>query len=69
MVGGIIGAALGVAVYEVVGAIALPLSQTGNPIAGTMSGRFVAHAAVGLGIALGAAFVATENAAAPGAKT
>ena len=65
LLGLILGAALGVVAYEVVGAAALPLSQTGNPIAGTAPARLVASVAIGVGIALGAAFVATEQATPP----
>jgi hypothetical protein len=50
--GGILGAAIGTVVYEFVGAIAFPMSETFRPMAVTMAPRLVAHASVAIFSAL-----------------
>ena len=58
-VGGLIGAALGTVVYELVGAVAFPTSKTELPISHALATRAILHvavatlAAVGSGLALG----------------
>lgn len=54
ILGGLVGALLGTAFYEVIGAIAFPLANTVEPMAQQSGARFLACAAVALGTALGA---------------
>lgn len=55
MVGGLVGAVFGAAIYEVVGATVFPLAQTVEPFSSLSSGaRFLACAAVSVGTGIGA---------------
>ena len=58
LIGGFLGAAVGVMIYEVGGSLLFPLDHTGAPVAATSSARLFAHAAVGVLTALGAAVFA-----------
>jgi hypothetical protein len=51
---GLAGAMLGTFVFEMVGALLLPLAKTANPIAETSSARLLARLCVALFVALGA---------------
>lgn len=55
MWGGLIGAILGAMVYEIVGALALPLALTSQPISLTWGSRLLARLLVSLLVASGAA--------------
>jgi hypothetical protein len=55
LVGGLLGAALGTIIYEIVGALALPTSETARPISATWGTRLFARLCVALGAAAGAA--------------
>ena len=55
VVGGMIGAAIGTAIYEVLGAMFFPLAQTAQPVATESAARLLGHASVNILAALGAA--------------
>jgi outer membrane lipoprotein SlyB len=55
LLGGILGAAAGALVYEMVGALAFPLEGTSNPISATWGTRLLARLAVTILISAGAA--------------
>ncbi|WZO96446.1 hypothetical protein EP7_003439 [Isosphaeraceae bacterium EP7] len=59
--GGVIGALVGTAVYEVVGAMAFPLDETGEAISKSSASRLLARLIVGLSIALGASTAFSES--------
>jgi hypothetical protein len=61
VVGGLLGAALGTALYEVAGSLLFALGGTGEPLAATAPARVLAHATVGVIIALGAAVFAESK--------
>lgn len=46
VIGGLVGAVLGAVVYQVIGALFLPLAETYRPLASTGTARFLAHASV-----------------------
>jgi hypothetical protein len=54
--GGIVGAALGTALYDLFGALAFPLDSTSSPLSTTASTRLLARLAVAIPVALGAAW-------------
>lgn len=58
LVGGLAGAVVGALLYDVVGSAVFPSSRTGGPVATRTSARLLAHGAVGILAALGAAFFA-----------
>jgi hypothetical protein len=52
--GGVVGAALGTALYEFVGALAFPMAETNLPISKQLGARLLAHLAVAVLAAAGA---------------
>lgn len=61
-VGGLLGGAAGTVVYELLGAIAFPVDKTSQPVSATVVTRLIAHLAVGLLAAAGAAMAADPDA-------
>jgi hypothetical protein len=61
LLGGLLGAVAGVAVYQLVGALAFPLDQTTRPISATWATRLFAHLAVATLTAAGAARAAPDD--------
>ncbi len=55
--GGLVGAALGTILYEVLGAMAFPIAETGSPIAATSPTRLLGRVMVTLSAAAGAAIM------------
>jgi hypothetical protein len=60
VLGGLVGGALGAAVYELVGGVAFPLDRTGQPLSISWESRLLARAAVALFVAAGAAAAYAE---------
>ena len=60
-IGGLVGAALGACLYEILGAILFPVAKTGDPLAASGSARFLWHVLVDLLAGLGAAAVANSS--------
>lgn len=60
-VGGLIGAALGAGLYEILGGILFPLGKTGDPVAESGPARFLFHSMVDLLAAIGAAALADSR--------
>ena len=60
-IGGIVGAAIGAAAYEVLGAILFPLARTSEPIAESAPARLFAHASTNILAALMAAMALAEQ--------
>ena len=60
-IGGLVGAALGASLYEIVGAILFPVAKTGDPLAASGAARFLWHGLVDLFVGLGAAAVANSS--------
>jgi hypothetical protein len=58
--GGLVGAAFGTAIYEVVGAVAFPLSRTSDPFSETTATRLLARLCVAAFVALGLALALPE---------
>jgi hypothetical protein len=57
-IGGIVGAALGIAVCEVAGAIVFPMAETNLPISVSLGARLMVQLGVAVSAALGAGFAA-----------
>ena len=64
-IGGMLGAAVGALLYDVIGSVAFPLGKTGEPVAAFAVARLLAHALAGLSVALAAAVFAQTSAGAP----
>jgi hypothetical protein len=54
MIGGLVGAALGIAACEIAGAIAFPMAETNLPISVSLGSRLMVHLGVAVSSALGA---------------
>ncbi|WP_165247659.1 hypothetical protein [Paludisphaera soli] len=60
-IGGALGAAAGVVIYDLVGGLAFPLSGSGRPIATTPAARLLAFLLVALGAAAGASALVSSG--------
>ncbi len=58
--GGLVGVCLGVAVFQIAGALAFPTSGTQMPIAESLVPRLIAHLVIPLGAAIGSLLAAGE---------
>ncbi len=65
LVGGLVGAGVGTAVYELVGAIAFPLDKTVEPISQGWASRLLARSAVTILAAVGIALALSADGRAP----
>ena len=68
LVGGLVGAALAAAVYELVGALAFPTHRTHLPLSATPETRALAQVLVALGTSIGAVLAAGEPGRKPGSS-
>ncbi|MFO0892707.1 MAG: hypothetical protein U0790_26635 [Isosphaeraceae bacterium] len=64
LIGGALGALIGVIAYDLIGGLGFPLANTGMPISTTPSTRLLARLLIALGAAAGAASLLTSDRAA-----
>jgi hypothetical protein len=68
MLGGALGALVGVAIYDIFGALAFPLAGTGLPVSATPATRLLARLLIAAGASVGSsAFLSTGGLTRPGA--
>jgi MFS family permease len=65
-IGGLVGAALGIAICEFAGAIAFPMAETNLPISASLGSRLIVHLGVAVFAALGAGAAAEFIGETPG---